>query len=638
DPERRARAIQVLGEIGDTRALTYIADYLNDASDPVRLAAALAIEAQAERSLPAKLQRSIVDQACVLLSDPVERVRQIALSLLGRLGDQDAYAEMVPVLADPSLEIRTAAADALVQARRAAIPLVHPQLDGADPQLRKMASFVLTRIDPEKYGPLIYTHITSNLLTIYQNVGQIAALADLSRFSSVSVLQSSLREQNDELIEEIFYLLTALHPREDVMLVAESLQNESARVRANAAEALESLTSPQMADLIVPLFQPNKDVDQLITLSQATWDMKPPSAAQAIKQLLATPEVPLVRAISTFTLGELGATFDHAGNGADRPAFPAESPTETDVSPTSNPDPLAALAKSSTQSPEEAIAVDEEDDPKPKRRRRRGRPDPADLLGVLSDESTPDKPASAPEETAKPKRRRRSPDDILGALANIGESRSTAEPVPDRPLSAAPPNIPFTLPEIEAMIDEAFTDGHIDVRLAARAAKRTIKGVYITDIQGEEVYLLSTIEKVIFLKEVPFFQGMTVYQLEVLANICEEKLYREDERIFEQDDAGGALFVIVNGQVGIEQERRRGSFARVATLGPRAYFGETSLFDNSPRSSAAIALQDTLALRLRREPLIALARQYPDLSLELITVLSQRLRDAQSRIAELTRS
>jgi len=62
-----------------------------------------------------------------------------------------------------------------------------------------------------------------------------------------------------------------------------------------------------------------------------------------------------------------------------------------------------------------------------------------------------------------------------------------------------------------------------------------------------------------------------------------------------------------------------------------------TLFDKGPRSAAAVAIQDTLTLRLRREPLIALARQYPDLSLELIHVLSQRLREANDRITQLTR-
>ena len=136
----------------------------------------------------------------------------------------------------------------------------------------------------------------------------------------------------------------------------------------------------------------------------------------------------------------------------------------------------------------------------------------------------------------------------------------------------------------------------------------------------------------------PFFQGMTVDQLKILASVCEEEFFEADMRIFDEGDPGGALYVVVSGRVGIEREKRKGSFVRVATLEAHSYFGETTLFDNGPRTAAAIAVQDSLTLRLRREPLIALARQYPDLSLELINVLSKRLSEANDRIAELTRT
>ena len=150
--------------------------------------------------------------------------------------------------------------------------------------------------------------------------------------------------------------------------------------------------------------------------------------------------------------------------------------------------------------------------------------------------------------------------------------------------------------------------------------------------------MLSTIEKFAFLKEVPFFQGMTADQLEALAAACEEEWFAEDAAIFVQGEPGGALYVVVNGRVGIDREKRKGSFVHLATIGPHSYFGEMSLFDNSPRSASAIALQDTMTLRLQREHLIDLARQNPDMSLQLIDVLSQRLREANDRIAELTRS
>jgi CRP-like cAMP-binding protein len=150
--------------------------------------------------------------------------------------------------------------------------------------------------------------------------------------------------------------------------------------------------------------------------------------------------------------------------------------------------------------------------------------------------------------------------------------------------------------------------------------------------------MLSAIEKIIFLKEVPFFQSMTVEQLRVLAGVCEEEFFPADTRLFNEGDAGGILFMVVSGKVGIEQEKRKGSFARLSTVEAHSYLGEADFFEDNPHTTSAIAIQDTLALKIRREPLIALARQHPDLSLELINVLSSRLREANERIAELTRA
>jgi CRP-like cAMP-binding protein len=150
--------------------------------------------------------------------------------------------------------------------------------------------------------------------------------------------------------------------------------------------------------------------------------------------------------------------------------------------------------------------------------------------------------------------------------------------------------------------------------------------------------MLSAIEKVLFLKEVPFFQGMTVDQLRIMANVCEEESFDADTRIYAEGDPGGVLYVIVSGRIGIEQEKYKGSYARLATLEAHNYFGETDFFDENQRTTSAIAIRDTLTLRLRREPLIKLARQNPDLTLELINVLSMRLREANQRITELIRT
>jgi CRP/FNR family transcriptional regulator len=149
--------------------------------------------------------------------------------------------------------------------------------------------------------------------------------------------------------------------------------------------------------------------------------------------------------------------------------------------------------------------------------------------------------------------------------------------------------------------------------------------------------MLSNLDKVILLREVPFFQKMTLEQLRILASVCEEKHFPAGSSLFVFGDPGGTLYVVISGRVGIELEKRTGFIARIATLEALSCFGETEFFDSHNRINSAIALQDTHVLCLQREPLVALTRQYPELSLELISVLATRLREANERVAELTR-
>ena len=151
--------------------------------------------------------------------------------------------------------------------------------------------------------------------------------------------------------------------------------------------------------------------------------------------------------------------------------------------------------------------------------------------------------------------------------------------------------------------------------------------------------MLSAIEKIIFLKQVSLFQNLTLDHLKVLSTICEEEAFEEGKTICEEGEPGGTLYVIVMGKVAIERTgRRKGVRTQVATFEANACIGEMTLFDNSLRTATAVALQNTLTISLRREPLLALTRQYPDLLLDLINILSQRLRETSSQVAKHTRS
>lgn len=144
--------------------------------------------------------------------------------------------------------------------------------------------------------------------------------------------------------------------------------------------------------------------------------------------------------------------------------------------------------------------------------------------------------------------------------------------------------------------------------------------------------MLTTVEKVIFLKQVSFFKEMTITQLRTLANISEEINYEKGQKILIEGEFGDALHVVISGKVAI-QRQERSTITRLITLRSRDYFAEMSIFDNQAHDADAIALEYTTLLLVRQRPLVALIKHQPELSLSLLKILSQRLRQANSLIA-----
>jgi hypothetical protein len=87
------------------------------------------------------------------------------------------------------------------------------------------------------------------------------------------------------LLGELFYLLATIRDPAAVKTIAQSLRSPRPEVRANATEALESLTAPQTAALIAPLFEPDQPSSLLLSLARQTWDVSIPTPAAALRVL-----------------------------------------------------------------------------------------------------------------------------------------------------------------------------------------------------------------------------------------------------------------------------------------------------------------------------------------------------------------
>lgn len=144
-----------------------------------------------------------------------------------------------------------------------------------------------------------------------------------------------------------------------------------------------------------------------------------------------------------------------------------------------------------------------------------------------------------------------------------------------------------------------------------------------------EAPMHSTVEKVLFLKSAPLFAKVTGEDLAPLAHVAEEQTYPAGAHIFEQDEPGDSLFVIVRGHVAIVHDGDT-----VATLGPGEAFGEMAVLDRVPRSASAIAQEECELLRIGSQEFYEILHEQVEIAAGVIRMLTQRLREATSAVVD----
>ena len=105
--------------------------------------------------------------------------------------------------------------------------------------------------------------------------------------------------------------------------------------------------------------------------------------------------------------------------------------------------------------------------------------------------------------------------------------------------------------------------------------------------------------------------------------------------LFKEGDDGEHWYVIVDGKLKLGTSSGDGRENLLSILGPGEMFGELSLFDPGPRTSTATAVTDAKLLSLSHEKVIPWLKQNPEVSLQLLTRLSQRLRRTNEAVGDL---
>ncbi|MGH7262742.1 MAG: cyclic nucleotide-binding domain-containing protein [Candidatus Rokuibacteriota bacterium] len=146
---------------------------------------------------------------------------------------------------------------------------------------------------------------------------------------------------------------------------------------------------------------------------------------------------------------------------------------------------------------------------------------------------------------------------------------------------------------------------------------------------------------VAFLRTVSVFKDLAEPNLVALAFRLRERQLKKGEVLFREGDKGDEMFLIRDGTVVISKPVLGRVEQVLARMGRGEFFGEMSLFDQSPRSATVQAETDTLLLYLDRESLNRFIEIRPRAAaaffFQMVQVFVARLRESGNLVAEVTR-
>ncbi|MBF0423989.1 MAG: cyclic nucleotide-binding domain-containing protein, partial [Magnetococcales bacterium] len=140
---------------------------------------------------------------------------------------------------------------------------------------------------------------------------------------------------------------------------------------------------------------------------------------------------------------------------------------------------------------------------------------------------------------------------------------------------------------------------------------------------------MSTIEKIIFLKQISLFSSIPEEYLMDIANRMEEGESLPGEAIVLQGEWGNALYIIGSGQVRVIVNGNE-----VAVMHEGDVFGELALLDPEPRSATVAAVGDVRHYRIDGQVFDEIMAIEPSVARNIIRMLCRRLRELHQRVTQ----
>jgi CRP/FNR family transcriptional regulator, cyclic AMP receptor protein len=127
------------------------------------------------------------------------------------------------------------------------------------------------------------------------------------------------------------------------------------------------------------------------------------------------------------------------------------------------------------------------------------------------------------------------------------------------------------------------------------------------------------------LRNIPLFAGLPTPRLKLIAYTAEMVRFEPGEVIVRQGDSADAVFILAEGEAEVLLTNDEGEELSLGTMGRHTLFGEIGVLCKGHRTTTVKAKDPVVTYKISSQLFLELVRSSPEIGMQVMTVLAQRL-------------
>jgi len=144
---------------------------------------------------------------------------------------------------------------------------------------------------------------------------------------------------------------------------------------------------------------------------------------------------------------------------------------------------------------------------------------------------------------------------------------------------------------------------------------------------------MSIDQEVEVLRNIPLFANIDPAKLKLMAFASERLTFAPEETLFKQGDPGDSAYIVLQGNADVSVQTNDGPLV-VAAVKKNDIVGEIAILCDVPRTATVTAKDELVALKITKDLFFRMIADFPDMAVQIMRVLAQRLEHTTAQLRE----